>query len=56
MNDIEVMMQCVQIYIYQKKGVKVRIYLRDIRDINMLKQAYDTYKKTNTTKTRIINY
>ncbi len=38
-------MQCVQIYIYQKKGEKVRIYLRDIRDINMLKQAYDYIQK-----------
>ena len=50
MSDLEVMMQCVQIYIYQKKGVKVRIYLRDIRDINMLKQAYEYIKKNEHNK------
>ena len=50
MSDLEVMMQCVQIYIYQKKGVKVRIYLRDIRDINMLKQAYEYIQKNEHNK------
>ena len=50
MNDLEVMMQCVQIYIYQKKGVKIRIYLRDIRDINMLKQAYDYIQQNQDNK------
>ena len=50
MNDLEVMMQAAQIYIYQKKGVKVRIYLRDIRDINMLKQAYDYIQKNEHNK------
>lgn len=50
MNDLEVMMQTVQIYIYEKKGVKVRIYLRDIRDINMLKEAYDHVIKTRNNK------
>jgi len=51
MNDLEIMMQAVQIYIYQMKGVKVRIYLRDIRDINMLKQAYDYIQKNGHNKT-----
>jgi hypothetical protein len=51
MNDLEIMMQVVQQYIYQKKGVKVRIYLRDIRDINMLKQAYDYIIKNEHNKT-----
>ena len=50
MNNLEVMMQAVQIYIYQKKGVKVRIYLRDIRDINMLKEAYDYIQKNQHNK------
>ena len=50
MNDLEIMMQAVQIYIYQKKGVKVRINLRDIRDINMLKQAYDYIQKNEHNK------
>ena len=50
MNELEIMMQCVQIYIYQKKGVKVRIYLRDIRDINMLKQAYDYIQQNQDNK------
>jgi len=50
MNDLEIMMQTVQIYIYQKKGVKVRIYLRDIRDINMLKHAYDYIIKNEHNK------
>ena len=50
MSDLEIMMQCLQIYIYQKKGVKVRIYLRDIRDINMLKQAYDYIQKNEHNK------
>ena len=50
MNDLEVMMQCVQIYIYQKKGVKIRIYLRDIRDINMLKQDYDYIQQNEHNK------
>jgi len=45
MNDLEIMMQAVQIYIYQMKGVKVRIYLRNIRDINLLKEAYDYIQK-----------
>jgi hypothetical protein len=49
MNDLEIMMQCVQIYIYQKTGKQVRIYLRDIRDINMLKHAYEYIQKTQTT-------
>ena len=49
MNDLEIMMQVVQLYIYEKKGVKVRIYLRDMRDINMLKHAYDYIQKTQTT-------
>jgi hypothetical protein len=31
----------VQIYIYQMKGVRIRIYLRDIRDINLLKEAFN---------------
>jgi hypothetical protein len=50
MNDLEVMMQCVQIYIYKKKGVKVRIYLRDIRDINLLKHAYEYIQKNEHNK------
>jgi hypothetical protein len=50
MNDLEIMMQAVQICIYQKKGVKVRIYLRNIRDINMLKQAYDYIQKNDHNK------
>jgi len=50
MNDLEVIMQCVQIFIYQKKGVKVRIYLRDIRDINLLKQAYDYIQQNEHNK------
>jgi hypothetical protein len=51
MNDLQIMMEAVQIYIYQKKGVKVRIYLRDIRDINLLKQAYDYIQKNEHNKT-----
>lgn len=50
MNDLQVMMEAVQIYIYQKKGVKVRIYLRDIRDINLLKQAYDYIQQNQYNK------
>jgi len=50
MSDLEIMMQSVQIYIFQKKGEKVRIYLRDIRDINMLKQAYDYIQKNEHNK------
>jgi hypothetical protein len=50
MNDLQIMMEAVQIYIYQKKGVRVRIYLRDIRDINMLKQAYDYIQKNENNK------
>lgn len=51
MNDLQIMMEAVQIYIYQMKGVRVRIYLRDIRDINMLKQAYDYIQKKQHNKT-----
>jgi hypothetical protein len=50
MNDLQIMMEAVQIYIYQKKGVRVRIYLRNIRDINMLKQAYDYIQKNENNK------
>ena len=50
MNDLQIMMEAVQIYIYQKKGVRIRIYLRDIRDINMLKQAYDYIQKKENNK------
>jgi len=50
MNPLQEMMQTVQMYIYEMKGVKVRIYLRDIRDINMLKQAYDHVIKTRNNK------
>ena len=50
MNDLQIMMEAVQVYIYQKKGVRVRIYLRDIRDINMLKQAYDYIQKNENNK------
>lgn len=50
MSELEIMMQAVQIYIYQKKGVRVRIYLRDIRDINMLKQAFDYIQKNQHNK------
>jgi hypothetical protein len=41
MNDLQIMIEAVQIYIYQMKGVRVRIYLRDIRDINLLKEAFN---------------
>ena len=50
MSELEVMMQAVQMYIYEKKGVKIRIYLRDIRDINLLKHAYDYIIKNQNTK------
>jgi hypothetical protein len=54
MTDLEIMMLEVKRYIYERKGVNVQIYLRDIRDINMLKQAYQwiqdnaNNKNTNT--------
>ena len=41
MNDLQIMIEAVQIYIYKMKGVRVRIYLRDIRDINLLKEAFN---------------
>ena len=50
MNDLEIMMQAVQIYIYQKKGVKVSIYLRNMHDINLLKQAYNYIQKNQHNK------
>ena len=50
MNDLQIMMEAVQIYIYQKKGVKVRIYLRNIHDINLLKEAYDYIQKNENNK------
>ena len=50
MNDLELMMQAVQIYIYQKTGKQVRIYLRNIHDINLLKQAYDYIQQNQHNK------
>jgi hypothetical protein len=50
MNDLQIMMDAVQIYIYQKKGVRVKIYLRNIRDINLLKEAYDYIQKNENNK------
>jgi hypothetical protein len=50
MNDLQIMMNAVQVYIYEKKGVRVRIYLRDIRDINLLKEAYDYIQKNQHNK------
>jgi len=50
MNDLQIMIQAVQIYIYQKKGVRVQIYLRNIHDINLLKQAYDYIQQNQNNK------
>ena len=50
MKDLGVMINAVQVYIYEKKGVRVRIYLRDIRDINLLKQAYDYIQQNQHNK------
>jgi tRNA U34 5-carboxymethylaminomethyl modifying GTPase MnmE/TrmE len=50
MNELEQLMQVVQIYIYKKTGKKTRIYLRNIRDINLLKQAYEYIQKNEHNK------
>lgn len=50
MNPIELMMHTVQDYIFKKKGVKIIIYLRDINDINKLRQAYEHVLTTRNNK------
>lgn len=52
MNDLELMIAYVQEYIYQRKGVHVKIYVRNFSDINKLKFAYDfAVAYNNKTKT-----
>ncbi len=54
MNELEQLMQTVQIYIYQQTGQKVRIYLRNVADINKLKQAHEyILNKQNNKNTKI---
>jgi hypothetical protein len=50
MTDLEVMMLEVKRYIYEKKGVNVKIYLRNIRDINMLKELYNWIQQNANNK------
>jgi hypothetical protein len=50
MNELEQIMQVVQIYIYEKTGKKTRIYLRNVGDINKLKQAYNYIKQNQHNK------
>ena len=50
MNELEQIMQVVQIYIYEKTGKKTRIYLRNVGDINKLKQAYNYIKENQHNK------
>jgi hypothetical protein len=50
MTDLEVMMLEVKRYIWERKGVNVTIYLRNIRDINMLKELYEWIQKNGNNK------
>jgi hypothetical protein len=50
MTDLEIMMLEVKRYIWEKKGVNVQIYLRNIRDINMLKELYEWIQQNANNK------
>ena len=50
MTDLEIMMLEVKRYIWENKGVNVKIYLRNIADINKLKEVYHWIQNNSNNK------